>query len=167
MNSGQMDVFEVKLTFEMLTMRGQQHSFSTHELVFLGKVSKFLRQKMSRPEGDSNLQPSDSCRMLQPIELSGPDICCPMLLNTGSDGVDIFEVKLTFEMLTVRGQQHSFSTHERVFLGKCQSLWDRKCLDLRRTRTSNLRIHAECSNLLRNKWIAGKWMCTVVNGIWF
>ena len=30
--------------------------------------------------------------------------------------IDIFEVKLTFEMLTVRGQQHSFSTHERVFL---------------------------------------------------
>ena len=33
----------------------------------------------------------------------------------------IFEVKLTFEMLTVRGQQHSFSTHERVFLRKCQN----------------------------------------------
>ena len=51
-------------------------------------------------------------------------------------------------MLTARGQQHSFSTHERVFLWKCQSFWDRKCLDLRRTRTPNLRIHAECSNLL-------------------
>ena len=34
-------------------------------------------------------------------------------------------------MLTVRGQRQSFSTHERVFLGKCQSFWDRKCLDLR------------------------------------
>ena len=62
---------------------------------------------------------------------------------------DIFEVKLTFEMLTVRGQQHSFSTRERVFLGKCQSFWDRKRLDLRGTQTPNLRIHAECSNLLR------------------
>ena len=30
----------------------------------LVKVSKFLRQKMSRPEEDSNPQPSDSCRML-------------------------------------------------------------------------------------------------------
>ena len=59
-----------------------------------------------------------------------------------------FKVKLTFEMLTVRGQQHSFSTHERVFLWKCQSFCDRKCLDLRGTRTPNLRIHAECSNLL-------------------
>ena len=58
------------------------------------------------------------------------------------------EVKLTFEMLTVRGQQHSFSTHERVFLWKCQSYWDRKCVDLRGTRTPNLRIHDECSNLL-------------------
>ena len=35
-----------------------------------------------------------------------------------------------FEMLTVRGQQHSFSTHERMFLGQCQSFWDRKCLGL-------------------------------------
>ena len=60
----------------------------------------------------------------------------------------IFEVKLTFEMLTVHGQQHSFSTHERVFLWKCQRFWDRKWFDLRRTRTPNLRIHAECSNLL-------------------
>ena len=34
---------------------------------------------------------------------------------------DIFEVKLTIEMLTVCGQQHSFSTHERVFLWKCKS----------------------------------------------
>ena len=31
-----------------------------------------------------------------------------MFLNTGAGGVDIFEVKLTFEMLTVRGQQRSF-----------------------------------------------------------
>ena len=30
----------------------------------LVKVSKFLRQKMFRPEGDSITQPSDSCRML-------------------------------------------------------------------------------------------------------
>ena len=49
-------------------------------------------------------------------------------------------------MSTVRGQQHSFSTHERVFLGKI--FWDRKCLYLRGTRTPNLRIHAECSKLL-------------------
>ena len=46
------------------------------------------------------------------------------------------------------GQQHSFSTHERMFLWKCQSFWDRKYLDLRGTRTPNLRIHAECSNFL-------------------
>ena len=51
-------------------------------------------------------------------------------------------------MLTVHGQQHSFSTQERVFLGKCQSFWDRKCLDLRGTQTPNLRVNAECSNLL-------------------
>ena len=58
----------------------------------------------------------------------------------------IFEVKLTFELLTVHRQQHSFSTHKRMFLWKCRSFRDRKCLDLRGTRTPNLRIHANCSN---------------------
>ena len=70
------------------------------------------------------------------------------VLNTGSNSIDIFEVKLTFEMLTVCGQQHSFSTQERVLLWKCQSFWDRKCLHLRGTRTPKLWIHAKCSNLL-------------------
>ena len=59
-----------------------------------------------------------------------------------------FEVKSTFEILTVCGQQHSFSTHERMFLWKCQSFGDRKCLDLRGTRTSNHWINSECSNHL-------------------
>ena len=62
--------------------------------------------------------------------------------------VIIFEVNLTFEMLIVCGQQFSFSTHEWVFLWTCQSFRDRKCLDLRGTRTPNLRIQAECSTLL-------------------
>ena len=60
----------------------------------------------------------------------------------------IFEVKLTFEMLTLQGQQHSFWTHGRMFLWKCQSFWDRKCLDLSGTRTPNFWIHAKCSNHL-------------------
>ena len=42
-----------------------------------------------------------------------------LFVNTGSGGIHIFEVKLTFEMLTVRAKQHSFSTHERMFLWKC------------------------------------------------
>ena len=75
----------------------------------------------------------------------------------------IFEVNLTFEMLAVRGQQHSFSTHERVFLWKWQSFWNRKCLDLRGTRTINLRIHAECSNLLscQGQTFAVPWFWTL------
>ena len=48
----------------------------------------------------------------------------------------------------MRGQQHSFSAHGRVFLWKCQRFWARKCLDLRGIWTPNLRIHARCSNLL-------------------
>ena len=59
--------------------------FYTRTGVFV-KVSQILRQKMTRPEGDSNPQSSDSCRILQLFELSGPNICCPMFLNTGSGG---------------------------------------------------------------------------------
>ena len=70
------------------------------------------------------------------------------LIITENIWLIFFLVKLTFEMLTVRGQQHSFSTHERMFLWKCQSFWDRKCLDLWGTRTPNLRIYAEGSNHL-------------------
>ena len=110
----------------------------------LVKMSKFLRHEMSRPEGTRTLQPSDSCQMFEPFELSGPDICCPMLSNTGFGGIDIFEVQLTLEMLTVREQQHSFSTYERMFFF-VPKFWDRKCLDLRGARTPKLRIHAECS----------------------
>ena len=46
-------------------------------------------------------------------------------------------------MLTMCRQQHSFSPHKRMFLWKCQSFWDRKCLDLRGTQTPNLRIHGD------------------------
>ena len=45
-------------------------------------------------------------------------------------------------------EQHSFSTHEQVFLGKCQSFWDRKCPDLRWTRTPIRRIHIRARHLL-------------------
>ena len=46
----------------------------------LVKLSKFCRKKMSLPVGDSNPPPSYSCRMLQPLELPGPDIWCRMFL---------------------------------------------------------------------------------------
>ena len=78
-------IFEVKLTFEMLIVRGQQHSLSTHERMFLWRCKSFW----DRP-GGIEPQPADSCQMLCPFELSGPDICCPMFLNTGSGGIDIF-----------------------------------------------------------------------------
>ena len=81
------------------------------------------------------------------------------VFNTGIS-INIFKVKSTFEMLAVRGQQHSFSTHERMFLWTCQSNWDRKCLDLRGIWTPNLWIRAECSNHLsyqgQNLWIYDK-----------
>ena len=55
-------------------------------------------------------------------------------------------------MSTVRWQQHSFSTHERMFLWKCQSFWDWKWLDLRGNRQyglnaiTQLNSFYDCSN---------------------
>ena len=54
-------MFVVKIIFEMLTVQGQQHFLDSGTDV---KVWKILRQEMPRVEGDANLQPSDSCRML-------------------------------------------------------------------------------------------------------
>ena len=50
-----------------------------------------LRQKMSRPEGDSNPNHRFHAECFNLLSNMGPDICCPMFLNTGSSGVDIFE----------------------------------------------------------------------------
>ena len=58
----------------------------------------------------------------------------------------------------------SYSTQEWMFLWKCQSFWDRKCLDLRGTRASNLRIHAECSSHWRNK---GQTLATPCCWLWY
>ena len=58
-------IFEVKLTFDMLTVRGQQHSFSTHERIILWKYQSLWDRKIFGTDGDANPQPLDSCRMLQ------------------------------------------------------------------------------------------------------
>ena len=99
--------------------------------IFDSRTDAFVKgaedfEKMSRLQGDLNPQPSDSRRILYLFELSGPDICCPMLLNSGFGGINIFAVKLTFDMLSVRGQQHSFLTHERMFLWKENEVCHRK-----------------------------------------
>ena len=101
----------------MLTVHGRATAFifDTRTDVLV-KVSKFLRQKMSRPEADSNPQPSDSCRMLYLFELSGPDICCAMFLNTGSDTV-------VLPVGTLHALEWFYSYHNTfVFSLRCPSM---------------------------------------------
>ena len=62
-----------------------------------------------------------------------------------------FWSKVNIWIVNCARAQHSFSTHGRVFLWKCQSFWDRKRLDLRGIRTPNLGIRAKCSNLLSHQ----------------
>ena len=73
----------------------------------------------SRPEGDSNPQSSDSCRILNQLSYQDETFPAPTYISSDSGCIDIFVVKLRYEMLTVRGQQHSFSTYERMLLRKC------------------------------------------------
>ena len=56
-----------------------------------------------------------------------------MCLNTGSGGTNTFLSKV--KIGNVGGREHLFSTHEWMYLWKCKSFWDRKCLDSRGTRT--------------------------------
>ena len=60
------------------------------------------------------------------------------VLNPTSCGIDIFEVKLTFEMLTVRATAFIFDTQTGILV-KFQRFCDRKCLNLRGTQTPNPR----------------------------
>ena len=124
----------------MLIVRGQQHWFSTHERMFLWKCLSFWDRKCLDLRGTRTPYFRIHAGCSSHLSYQGQTFAVPCFFNTGSGGIDI--LKLAFEMLTVRGQQHSFSTHERMFLWKCQSFWDRKCLDLRGTRTPNLLIHA-------------------------
>ena len=71
-------------------------------------------------------------------------------------------VKLTFEMLIVH-RQHSFSTHEPMFLRKGWSFQDKKCLGPGVTWTPDLWIHVECFTL----WATGAslWLSHVLEYI--
>ena len=137
----------------MLTVRAQQHSFSIHKRMFSWKCQRFwdrncldqgLRQKICQPEGISNPQPSDSCRMLH-LRYQGQTFVVPFLYWLWRYRCFFIKSKITFVILTVRRQQHSFSTDKRMFSWKCQHFWDRKCLGPRGNRTLNLWIRAECS----------------------
>ena len=128
-------------------MRGQQHSFSIHERMFLWKCQSFWDRKCLDLRGTRtpNLRIHAECSNHLSYQGQTFVVFCfeHWLWRYG-----YFWSKVNIWTVNCARQQHSFSTHERMFLWKCQSFWDRKCFDQRGTRTPNLRIHAECSNHL-------------------
>ena len=114
--------FWSKVDISYINCVRQQHSFSTHERVFLWKCQSFWDRKCLELRGTRtpNLRIHAECPNL--LSCQGQTFAVPCF-DTGSGGIDISEVKSTFDMSTVRGQQHSFSTHERVFLLKSKFLW--------------------------------------------
>ena len=103
----------------MLSVRGPQHSFSTRtdDLV---KVSKFFRQKMTW----GGLEPPILGFM--PNGLTIWAISARYLRSYVLEYwlsqymyIQVFvQVELAIQMLTVREQQRSFSTHDRILLWK-------------------------------------------------
>ena len=95
-------IYEVKLTFEMLTVRGNSIHFRHTNGCSFESVKVFETENVSTWGG---IEPATFGFM--PNALTYCAIMAKHLLsmfvNTGSGGIDIFEVKLTFEMLTVRG----------------------------------------------------------------
>ena len=62
--SGGADIFDVQVNIWNFNCAWATAFIFDTQTNVLVKVPKILRQKMSRPEGNSNPQPSDSCRML-------------------------------------------------------------------------------------------------------
>ena len=129
-------------------MRGQQHSFFDTWTGVLGKVSKLLRQKMSRPVAGSN----PPTFVFMPNALTYWAIRARHLLSHIVEywlwRYRYFWSKVNFwNVNCARATAFIFDTRTSV-LGKVSKSWDRKCIDLSGTQTPNLRINAECSDLL-------------------
>ena len=117
-------------------MQGQQHTSDIRTGVLV-KVSKFSRQKSLDLRGSRTPSLRIHAKCSYHLSYQGQTFAVPCFWTLALV-VQIFWSKVKFEMLAVLGQTHSFSTHERVFLWKCQNVWDRKCLDLRGTRSPTL-----------------------------
>ena len=140
-------IFEVKLTFEILTVRGQQNLFLTHERKFFWKCQVFETENVSTWVG-----------LIPPIFRFMPNALTVWAVRARHllshvceywlwwykyfwSKVNIWNVNCAWATAFV------FDTRTDVLL-KVSSFWDRKCLDMRGTRTPNVRIHAECSKRL-------------------
>ena len=159
---GQLLQTKQPLNMYFRSVRWQQHSFSIHERVFLWKCQSFWDKKVLDLKGIRTPNLLIHGEWSSHLSYQGQTFATPCFWILALAYI------YTFEMLTVRCQTHSFSTHERMFLWKCQSFWDRKCPDLRGTRTPDLRIHAELSNPSSSHkviaWINNNIHCVMWNG---
>ena len=109
----------MKLTFQMPIVHGQQHSFETRDECSCESVDDFETEKVSTRAGleppTFGFMPNDLT-----IVLLGPDISYFMFWNTCSGGMDTFVCKVKIWNVNSARQQHSFSTHERMFFWKRQ-----------------------------------------------
>ena len=139
--------FEVKLTLIILTVRGKQHSFSTHERLFLWKCQSFWDRKCLDLRG---LEPPTFGFM--PNAVTYWAIRARHLLAYGFEHW-LWRNRYFWNKVSIwndncaRATAFTFDTRT-VVLVIVSKIWERKCLYLTGTRTPNLRIHAEHSNLL-------------------
>ena len=136
----------------MLTVCERRHSFSTHERMFLWKCQSSWDRNVSTW---GELEPPTFGFMPNDLTIwairARPLLCCPLFFNTGSGGIDIFWRKCNIWNANCAGNSLHFRHRNGCSCESVKVFWDRKWLDLRGTRTPNLRIHAECSNHLSSQ----------------
>ena len=109
----------------MWTVRGQQHPISTQERRFLRKCQGFWYRKCLDLSGIRTPNPRSQSEWSSRWSYQTQTFTFPCF-NTGSGGIDIFVVKLTFEMLTGAGNSIHFRTTNRC---SCEMFLDRNYLD--------------------------------------
>ena len=130
----------VRLTFEMATMRGQQHSFFDSRTDVLDKASTFFKQKISRPRENLNPRYSDSCPVLYQLSYRSLTLVvqCFWILALA---VESFSFSmLIFELSTLIGQQHWFFDPRIDVLEKVPLFSSQKCSNHRKTWTPTFRF---------------------------
>ena len=130
----------------MLTLCGEQHSFSTHGRMFFWKCQCFWGRK-PRPEGDSNPNLRIHVDCSNHLRYQGQTFAVPYFWHW------LWRYRYFWSKINIENDNCAqatafiFDTGTDV-LAKVSKFLDRKRLDLRRARTPNLRINVECSNHL-------------------
>ena len=119
--TGDIDIFLSKVNISNLTVRGQQHSFWTHEWMFLWKCKRWGWQKMSRPEGTRTPKLQIHATCFNHLSYQGQTFAVPCIWILALVIAQIdpmsFQTSIPHRPLQVRCTlQWSLSSHQHVYV---------------------------------------------------